>query len=311
MPDRSWETISASQSAALFGHSPYCTKWLLWQAFRAKDASLIEPPESERMRLGKLYELAILSRTADDHRLEIEPNVGNEYVRRGNLGCTRDAFMVAPDLGRMIVEAKRVNWLRWRDTWTETAAPMHVEIQLQHQLLVEDCQHGIIACDNGDDAMLYYRREANPEIHERLIEESRLFFESLAAGKEPDPLGSPIEIPALAALYPTSDPTEVLEDLDDEALSDAIREFAYFREQESFAKKRAEAAKAILLARAGTAGIVRARGVRCFIKKTEVAPQLCEPHDEPKEVKRGFIQTRITVEQIEETAREASGAWAA
>src|SRR5258708_3729074 len=134
MPDVTKQSVSASQAPALFGHSPYSTKWLLWQHF--KNDVPIEPPEDLRMGWGKLLQAVILRAAADQYGLEMQPNLAEEYIRRGRLGCTLDGEMLVPDGEPIIVEAKNVDWLRWRDTWTESAAPMHVEIQLQEQLLV-------------------------------------------------------------------------------------------------------------------------------------------------------------------------------
>jgi hypothetical protein len=307
MPDRDWQTVSASQAAALFNQSPYLTRWMLWKAFQAKSRALIEPPETARMSLGKLYQSAILVRAAADHRLEIVPNEADEYVRRGQLGCTRDAHMVMPDLGRVIVEAKRVHWLRWRETWTETAAPLGVEIQLQQQLLVEDCGHGLIVCDNGDDDLKYYRRERNGELADRLREEAALFFESLERNDAPDPLGSPLELPMLAALYPTADPEEIIEDLDDEELALVVRMFDDARHAETFERKLKEQMLAKILARTGTAGRLIVNGARCKITRIPVRPTICEPHEVPKEVRKPSVQTKIKVERTPEVAPSGEG----
>jgi predicted phage-related endonuclease len=295
MPDRSFETVSASQAPALFNHSPYMTRWILWHAFRARDLRLIEPPESERMHSGKLLQRVILAETADHFKLEVQENIEDRYDRAGQLGCTIDAHLIVPDQGEIIVEAKNVDWLRWRDTWTETAAPIHIEIQMQQQLLVRNCPRGAIACFVGGNQFLWYEREAMPEWHARLKEEAALFFESLAKNDEPDPIGSPLSLPLLAKLYPESDPAEIIEATDDDDLGDTIRQFEWAREQATFATRLQEQMKAKILTRAGSAGIIKAPGATAYITKSPIAEGVCAPHAEPKVTRKASIQTRIKV----------------
>lgn len=295
MPDLEWKSVSASQAPALLNRSPYFTRWQLHHAFRRRDRSLIEPEPNARMDLGKLYQPLILKRAAQVYRLDVVENEADEYLRDGRLGCTLDAHMDAPDRGRMAVEAKRVHWLRWKQTWTETAAPPDIEVQLQAQLAVTGWSHGLIVCDNGDDELLYYEREANKELIERLRDEARLFFAALAADKEPDPLGSPLELPMLANLYPETDPKKIVEIMDDEDLALAVRQFDQAREAEGFNRKLAEQCRAKLLGAAGDAAILRVNGATCYIKKIPVAATLCQPHTEAKVTRRASIQTRIEV----------------
>lgn len=295
MPDQEWQSVSASQAPALLNRSPYMTRFMLWNAFKARDRSLIEPAPTARMGLGKLYQPLILARTAELLRLDVVQNESDQYVRNGFLGCTLDAHMDAPDRGRMAVEAKRVQWLRWKQNWSEDAAPVDIECQLQVQLAVMGWSHGVIACDNGDDEILLYQREANKELIQRLEHEAADFFDSLAKDREPDPLGSPLELPMLSTLYPESDPKQVVEIMDNDELAIAVRQFDQASADESFNKKLAEQCRAKLLAAAGEAGVLRVNGATCFIKKSPVSASVCQPHDEPKITRKASIQTRIEV----------------
>jgi predicted phage-related endonuclease len=297
MPDPAKQSISASQAAALFDRHPYYTKWMLWQHFRR--GLSIEAEAEERIAWGRLLQDDILTAVAIEYRLDVVPNHGDEYIRDGLLGATIDAHMIAPEKGEIVVEAKNIDWLRWRDTWSETAAAPHVEIQLQTQMRVRKAQHGLIAALVGGNDLRFYERERNSDLWELLEQETRLFFESLKTDREPDPLGSPLELPMLARLYPETVPTKTLQDLEDEDLAETIRQFNWARNQESFAKKFKEQMQAKLLARAGDFGIIRANGVSAFIKKSPTAAQLCAPHADPKVLRKASILTRIQVEEAE------------
>jgi hypothetical protein len=299
MPDKTFESVSASQVPALFGHSPYFTKRMLYEAFKARDLSLIEPPPSDRMELGKRFQPMILARVAEVYRLEVVPNEDDQYMIAGRVGCTLDAHMTAPDRGRMVVEAKRTHWLRWRETWTGTAAPIHIELQLQTQMLVTGWSRGLIACDYGDDELQFLEREADPEIALMIHRAAHDFFDDLANDRAPNPLSDPMELPLLAHLYPTADPTKVIENFDDDALAAAVIGFDKARDEQKFHEKLADQYKATLLAAAGDAGVLRVNGATAYVKKFPVKASMCEPHAEPKQLRKAGIQTRIEVVRTE------------
>ena len=300
MPDPTKQSVSASQTPVLFGQSPYATRWMLHQHF-AKGLPL-DAPEDERTRWGSLLQDDILEATALSYRMEMQPNIANEYTRAGRLGATIDGRMIMPDRGPVIVEAKNIDWLRWRDTWTKTAAAPHVEIQLQTQMLVAgeldaEPRHGIIAALVGGNELVFHERAPDAELHDRIREEAAHFFEDLAAGREPDPFGSPLELPMLAALYPETTPREVVEDYDDEELALAIRQFAWAKGEESFARKLKEQMQAKIMARAGAAEILRANGATCYFSRAAVAPSVCQPHSEPKQTRAASVRLTIKVEE--------------
>lgn len=95
MPDPQNATVSATQSPMLLNASPYGTKWMLWQKFANGMAMRVE--ENERMRWGTLMQPLVLSEAS--YALKLEVSASDEYVRRGSLGCTRDAVVYCPDRG--------------------------------------------------------------------------------------------------------------------------------------------------------------------------------------------------------------------
>jgi predicted phage-related endonuclease len=302
MPDADWQSVSASQAAALFNQSPYITRWMLWWAFKKRDRSLIAPAGNERIAWGKLLQDDILYATSLAYRLEVEQNINDQYVQNGVLGATIDGLMRMPDRGPVVVEAKAIDWLRWKETWSETAAAVHVEIQLQVQMLAAGTDHGIIAALIGGNEIRWLERERNGDLVDRLREEAAAFFASLDANEEPDPLGSPLELPMLAELYPTADPLKVIEDLDDDELAIAVRQFRWARDEETFARKLKEQMQAKILARAGGAGQLVVNGARCKISKIPVAPTLCEPHTAPRVIRKASTMTKIKVQLAQPVA---------
>jgi hypothetical protein len=299
MPDQTWETVSASQAPALVNRSPYCSRRMLWEAWRKRDRSLIETEDDERIRWGRLLQDDILAMTAAKYRLEVRENTGNDYARRGPLGATIDGLMIAPGQGRVVVEAKNIDWLRWRDTWTKTQAAPHVEIQTQVGMYAAEADHAIIAAMVGGNDLRFYERELDRELIAEIEEQARQFLVSVETGNAPDWLTDEMELPVIAKLWPKVDEREVVEDMSD-ALALAIRQFDRARGEKSFATKLAEQMAVTILATSGSAGVLRANGYTCYIKKSEVPEAICEPHTVPKVIRKGHVRTLI---EIVQTAR--------
>ncbi|MBF6560520.1 MAG: YqaJ viral recombinase family protein [Candidatus Binataceae bacterium] len=291
MPDPTLRTVSASQAAALFDQSPYCTRWMLWQHF-ARGLPLGAEPD-ERIEWGTLLQDDILRATARRYRFEVEENSESIYLRRGPLGATIDGRMRVPDQGDVIIEAKNIDWQRWRDTWSESAAAPHVEIQMQVQLFSATADRGVIAALVGGNELKCYERETNRALQRELQDAAGDFLASVVAGKEPDPLGSPIELPLLAALYPATEAGAVVEAHGDEELALAVRQYAWAAEQEAFAGKLKNQLRAKLLGRLGAAAELHVDGGRVYAKRSPIAPLICAPHAEPRELRHASVQVRL------------------
>src|SRR5712691_5672649 len=204
MPDPNKTTISATESPALLGASPHLTRWMLWQKF----ANGIEPKreESSRMEWGKAMQPLIIKRVAQERKLEVFPN-GETYVRRGLLGCTRDATIISPDHGPGALEIKCVfDYEQWGRKWKGGAeVPREIEIQLQQQMYVGtggtqksdgSFKWGLIVVWVCAD-LYYFERVPIDALWGRLEDESEQFFESVKRKDEPDPFGAAVELPLL------------------------------------------------------------------------------------------------------------------
>lgn len=204
MPDPTKQTLSATQTPALFGASPYLTRWMLARHFIHGDT--IDSPEHNRMDWGKKLQPLLLAQAAEDLHLEVRPNHADDYVRRGRLGCTRDAEIICPDRGPGALETKVVFDFRvWMQDWAGgKAPPKHIEIQTQQQCLVGDgetpYQWGVIAVWIAGE-MKYFERKPIPELWAEIEREAARFFEDVAAGREGEPFGDPVEMPLLTKLF--------------------------------------------------------------------------------------------------------------
>lgn len=206
MPDATRKTLSATQTPALFGASPYLTRWMLLRHFIHGDA--IDGPEHNRMDWGKRMQPMLLAQAADDLHLEVRPNADDAYVRRGLLGCTRDAEIICPQRGRGSLETKCVfDYGVWMQNWDggETL-PRQNEIQLQQQMLVGDGDDGpmhdwgVIAVWVCGD-MKYFERKPIHDLWDAINDEALKFFKDVEAKREGEPFGDPIEVPLLSRLF--------------------------------------------------------------------------------------------------------------
>ncbi|TAL43866.1 MAG: hypothetical protein EPN91_05790 [Salinibacterium sp.] len=208
MPDPKRQTISATEMSGLLGVSPYVTRWMLYQRF----AKGIEAPGPDHNRLdwGTKMEPLLLEQAATDLRLEVKTNRqadGSQvYMRRGLLGCSRDADIYDPQRGPGALETKccfdyKMLMQEWDGGKTP---PRQHEIQLQQQMYVGDgvmpYEWGTIALWCGGD-MTYFHRKPMPDLWKTFEAEARQFFDDVIAGTEPEPFGSPIEIPLLKIIF--------------------------------------------------------------------------------------------------------------
>jgi hypothetical protein len=259
MPDPLRQTISATESPALFGASPYATAWMLYRRFAHGDA--IDDVENNRMSWGKKMQPLLLQAAAEDLKLEVHANPvdadGNDvYVRRVNraIGCTRDGTIICPDRGPGAIETKCVfDYKVWAEKWSSgKRVPPEYEIQLQHQMLVGDgtfpFRWGTLAawvCGQ----MVYFERDPIAELWEAIETEAAAFFGRVAAKDEPEPFGSPVEAPLLAELFPPV-PDSVLDlrdDPDHVGTSEDVAMYKHLRETEAGAERARKQIQAKLL----------------------------------------------------------------
>lgn len=209
MPDALKQTISATEAPALLNASPYTTRWLLYRRFKTGEES--PSKEDNRMNFGKLFEPVLLQCAADEMRFEVQPNRDTDgkqvYVRNGLFGCTRDATIICPDRGPGALETKCCfDYGTWLREWGGgKSPPRHIELQIQTQMKVGDGQTpykwGVIAVFCGGE-MFYFERKPIPALWDKLDEEAARFFDDVKAGREPDPFGSPVEVPLLTECFP-------------------------------------------------------------------------------------------------------------
>ena len=271
MPDPKKLTVSASQAACLFNQSPWGTRRTLWEHFA--NGFEIDSASGGRLDFGTFVEPFILRITAERLALEVTPNAEQEYVRHQTLplGCTRDAKVWCPTRGPGIIEAKAVDYFRHRETWTDGRAPLHIEIQLQAQMLVEGASWGVIACMIGNnDALMLYERRPIKGIVDDLTRESLAFMDEVREHRAPDPFGIPLEVEAINSTWPANDPEKRIENMDDRELAEMIRLYAWAQRNKASADRLEKQLKPKILDVMQDARFLRVAGAEVKCAKSDV-----------------------------------------
>lgn len=233
------QDITSTEAAAILGVSPYATAWEVWQRKAGHLAEGFE--ETERMRWGSRLEPVIAAGLAEDHGLEVR-SLGGVYMRHprvARMGASFDfeaARRSAPDEGWGLLEIKNVDSLIFRREWIsaegEEEAPLHIEIQVQHQLAVSGRPWaciGVLA--GGNTAHLFVRRRDEAAI--AAIEDAvARFWRSIEANDPPSP-DFRRDADSIRDLYATSDPAAVLAE---EARAEVERLLPRFLEARAAAK---------------------------------------------------------------------------
>lgn len=268
MPDPNKQTVSATEISAVLGVSPYASRWALYQRFAHGVDIEVEP--DARMRMGQLLQPVIFQLTQEHYSLDVQDNK-EDYLRHPDfpVGATIDGFMRCPTRGGGIVEAKNVDWLRYRDTWAFDAdgapvrAPWHIELQVQHQMLVTQSDWGVIAALVGGNEMVFLERNPDYDTWAVLIEEAVAFLEAVKNLEEPPVQGTPADLEVLYRRYPEVHVEPVWnmseEGLWEEALAleEACRDMQRQADVRRVADKAHKAAKARALAITGDRGLIR------------------------------------------------------
>lgn len=189
------QDITSTEVAALFGCSPYSTLYEVWHRKKAGDILTLD--ENERMFWGTRLQDAIASGVAEkqgwrvkrwDHysRLE-EARMGSSFDFGGKLATD------PVDSGEVfILEIKNVDKMVFDKDWLvledgSYEAPVHIELQVQHQLAVSGHRVAYIGALVAGNTLVLIRRERDEAVIARIFEEVAKFWKSIDDNVEPAP----------------------------------------------------------------------------------------------------------------------------
>lgn len=307
------QDLTSTDIPALFGLSPYRTHFELWHQKKAGEHVAIA--ENDRMKWGKRLEHTVAMGIANDQRWVVRPM--KEYVRLADLriGSSFD-FRVRPireheivitpepcfddEPDDSILEVKCVDWLAFRDGWTIDEgfieAPAHIEIQVQHQMLVRGLRRAYIGVMVGGNDIRVLERTADESVQRGILAAARSFWASIDANTPPDPV-MPDDAEAVIRMHQFAEPGKLFDARKDAAVASLVREYHQFGEAKRAAEEQQKVRKAELLQRVGDAESVLVNGF-------SVSCGLVGPAEIPAYTRAGYRLVRITPKKPAKQAAE-------
>ena len=245
--------ITSTEVPALFGISPYVTHFELWH--RKKSGEIVEHSGNERTEWGKRLEASIAHGVAETYGFEIRPMT--EYIRdpESRIGSSFDYAIEAKEVDGEIIhmagilEIKNVDALQFKDGWIvgdngEIEAPPHIEMQVQHQLLVSNRDVAYIGALVGGNTLKLLKRNRNENVIEAIKKKIAQFWESIDLNKEPVP-NFERDADFIAKLYSHSTKDTAM--TADQRLTDLAEKYKVASDQEAIAVKHKKSIKAEIL----------------------------------------------------------------
>jgi predicted phage-related endonuclease len=192
--------IGASDIAALFNCGSSYTPTLN-ELYHIKRGNLPSNSGGILAELGKVMEPFIAYMISDQFGWRLERcKAYHIHPEHTALGCTLDYFVVESEHGPGILEIKNV--LPFSPGWSQTAAPDHIELQLQHQFLVTNAARvetgkkpftwgaiGSMHGGNPEDIRIMIRTP-DIRVHKHIVDMATRFMDDIKNHKEPPLIGS-------------------------------------------------------------------------------------------------------------------------
>lgn len=275
--------VTSTEVGALFGVSPYLTHFELWH--RKKSGALVEIEETERMKWGVRLESAIANGIAEDQGWVIRPM--KEYMRLPELrmGSSFD-FEIN---GTGILEIKNVDSLAFKQGWGDDDTdeiPLHIEIQVQHQLAVSGKDFSYVGVLVGGNRVVLVKRDPNPDIITGIKRQVGEFWRSIEAGTPPEP-DFKRDAAFIAKLYRYAEPGKVLDASDNKEIAQLCADYKSLSDHMKILETKKDEIKARLLMAIGDTEKVI--GPDWTVSAGVVGPTLVPAHE-----RKGYRSFRIS-----------------
>lgn len=233
--------VTSTESAALFGLSPYATAFEIWHCKHSGTSG--EFKSNERMAWGNRFEAAIAHGIAEEQGWVIEPMKDYMRLPAERIGASFDFRILNHPDGPAHLEIKNVDYFAFKDGWTkhedgEYEAPEHIEMQVQHQMLVSGYKRSFIGALIGGNRGLVIERERDEQLIRAIRKRTAAFWKSVDEHVEPSPV-MPEDAAAVIRLHQYAEPGKVLDATSDTHIVNLVE--AYKRHQ-AIAKEAKESA---------------------------------------------------------------------
>lgn len=214
--------ITSTEISALFGFSPYMTEFELWH--QKKSGTVVEIEGNERMKWGTALQDAIAAEIAKEQGWSIRRM--DEYMRDTDIRAGASFDFAIGDDG--LLEIKNVDSLAYRDNWIEQddgniEAPLHIEIQVQQQLMVSGRSFAWIGALVGGNRLVLIKRDRNETVIASIKQKVAEFWQSIESNTPPKP-NFERDAKFISSLYNFSEPGKLLDVRDNEEFMNLARE---------------------------------------------------------------------------------------
>jgi predicted phage-related endonuclease len=157
----------------------------LWH--RKKNRDIVSIEQTDRMKWGSRLERTIAEGIAADQGWTV--SAFKDYVRLPELmaGSSFD-YKIGED---GLLEIKNVSDMAFKSSWSgdddNLEAPPHIELQVQHQLMVSGCAYAYIGALVGGNSIKLIRRDPQPEIFKQIEKKIREFWATIERNEMPAP----------------------------------------------------------------------------------------------------------------------------
>jgi putative phage-type endonuclease len=255
--------LTSTDIPALFGLSPYKTRFEIWHEKRAAERAPFT--DNDRAKWGRRLEAVVAIGIAQDQEWAARPM--KEYIRLPDvrLGSSFDWRVRPAKLDEIVIypephfydepddailEIKTVDFLAFRDGWTIDEgfieAPPHIEIQVQHQMLVSGLRRAYIGVMVGGNRIEVIERLADAAVHAGIIAKAREFWQSIDDGRAPDPV-MPDDAEAIIRMHQFAEPGKLLDARGDAAIATLLQEYKRLGDEAKSAEEQRKVVKADLL----------------------------------------------------------------
>jgi len=300
--------IGASEVAALFNmQAPFQPGiYALWMD-RAGRVPL-PPVEIERAQWGLLLEEAIATGAAEREGWQVLP--GQYASHESGVGATLDRIIAEPgpnDVGCEgpgALELKNVDVLQTlRGRAWNGEPPIHVQLQLQAQLLATGFSWGAIAWLVGGNELRILRHRARPAIQAEIVRRARAFWQSIRDDQPPQPDGSDATYQALLALLPDADEGDEPADLrGDNAAEAAAADYLRGAAMEKEGKALKDAARNVLLSKIGASRWAKTNAATVGLTRVDAVPDRLAREGEKIKGRAASVRIGVRPYQEMETA---------
>ena len=242
--------VTSTEVSALFDLNPYLTQFELYQ--QKSTGQVVKIPENTRMKWGKRLEAPIALGVAEDEGWDISKL--DVYMRQTEtrIGSSFDYMITSSSDGPGIMEIKNVDGLQYRQKWTEDEAPEHIELQIQHQMLVSGMKWtALVAMVGGNDPKIIYRN-FDEDIAKSIAERVAAFWSMVLSGTAPSADYSR-DADAIISAYRQVHAGQIFDATGDNEIASMVMDYQTMGAALDDLETRRKAIKAQLLEKIGTA----------------------------------------------------------